>query len=470
VLLIVSSWLFSEFGLWLVAALVTLAAVGAMRLDLRRAGGVLGWVAFAAFVAGALTWMFRDTYAHYFAHKEDALRLSYWGSYREHEMWKEIVKAFHTRYPDITVKQEYITDRYEGKIQQLLLADDAPDVILFQDEPMPRFVTSGKFQQLDEYCKTPGLEVNLQRDYWATAVGSFQQDGKTYGIPIWGGDCCVIYNRAAFRNAGVPEPPERWSLYGKGGFLDTCQRLTADTDGDGRLDRFGFLVPGWVYWLPFHYAFGATYLDPTRSKWTLWGPEAKGSYTFYRDLRHNYHVSPQRGELTEGGNVAFMTGRVAMFVSGPWAMPPLNEAGVDFDVAHIPAGPGGHGTRVTWDSLVMFAGSKKKDAAWRFIHFATSLPAQKIIAKFQRSVPALKAAKDAFVSQNPKVRTRRFIEAFDYARFQPITMHWNLMSREVGGALDLMLDDKLTPTDALRRLATNEQLSERFAMPKVDAP
>lgn len=75
------SWVSSELGLWLLAATALAAALALSRLDLRRAGSVLGWTAFAAFAAGALVWMFRDTYAHYYAQKQDALRLSYWGSY-----------------------------------------------------------------------------------------------------------------------------------------------------------------------------------------------------------------------------------------------------------------------------------------------------------------------------------------------------------------------------------------------------
>ena len=141
---------------------------------------------------------------------------------------------------------------------------------------------------------------------------------------------------------------------------------------------------------------------------------------------------------------------------------------MDYDIAHIPSGPGGHGTRVTWDALVMFAGSKKKEQAWRFIHFATSLPAQEIVAKFQRSVPALEAANRAFIQQNPNVRAKRFIDAFAYARIQPISRHWRLMSREISGELDMMLDNRQSPKRALRRIAENPHLGERFQMPPVE--
>ena len=456
-------WL-SESTLWLLAALAGGSAYLASRLEAQLATRVLGWVCFAFFIAGAFVWMFSDTYAYYYAEKEPALRISYWGSYREHEMWGDIVEGFNERYPEIKVRREYIPDRYEEKIQQLLLADEAPDLITFQDEPFPRFVSSGKIEQLDAYCQRPDLPLQLERDYWSTSVVSFQQDGRTYGIPVWGGNCLVVYNRDAFREAGLPEPPTDWTVEE---FLSTCQQITADTDGDGRLDRYGFLIPSWIYWLPFHYAFGAVYLDSTRRHWRLWGPETEASFRFWQDLRHHYHVAPHRDELTEGGGVAFMTGRVAMQLNGPWAMPPLNEAGVNYGVTHIPRGPGGQATRVTWDALMMFAGSQKKEQAWKLIHFTASLEAQEIIARYQRSIPALKAGQQAFVDGNPDVPAERFIEALDYARFQPITLQWGLMRREVSSETDLMLDDRQSVRQTLIDLASNVHLAEHFIMPDV---
>ena len=75
--------------------------------------------------------------------------------------------------------------------------------------------------------------------------------------------------------AKVPQPHDNWTIEE---FVEVCKKLTADIDGDGRVDQYGFLTPNWIYWLPFHYAFGATYLDSTRTAWTLWGPEAQASY------------------------------------------------------------------------------------------------------------------------------------------------------------------------------------------------
>jgi len=148
-------------------------------------------------------------------------------------------------------------------------------------------------------------------------------------------------------------------------------------------------------------------------------------------------------------------------------MPTLNEAQVDYDVAHIPSGPGGQGTRVTWVSLMMPKTSMKKEWAWKFIHFVASLQAQEIIARYQRSVPALKAAREAYVKENPKVHAERFIDAFAYSRIQPITRHWQLMGREVSSEIDLMLNSRKPVADTLRTIAENVHLKKVFEMPDV---
>ena len=154
-------------------------------------------------------------------------------------------------------------------------------------------------------------------------------------------------------------------------------------------------------------------------------------------------------EMTIGQNVAFLTERVAMFCSGPWSMPFLNETDLDYDVAHVPIGPAGRHTRVTWDCLVMFAGSKRKEEAWKLIRFATSSEGERIVAGYQRSVPALRAAADEFVRHNPRVTARRFVEAFDYARMQPISMRWQTMNREMASFWERFAFGDLSPQDTV---------------------
>jgi multiple sugar transport system substrate-binding protein len=141
-------------------------------------------------------------------------------------------------------------------------------------------------------------------------------------------------------------------------------------------------------------------------------------------------------------------------------MPFLNRTGLRWDVVPMPRGPGGRGTRVTWDGLAMAADSTRKDQAWTFIHFVAGREAQEIIARTQRSVPALKEVQDLFVSARPQrdVHVERFIAAMGYARLQPITDQWEKMAAPLSQEFGTMLrDQERTPDEMIRRLAVREK-------------
>ena len=115
----------------------------------------------------------------------------------------------------------------------------------------------------------------------------------------------------------------------------------------------------------------------------------------------------------------------------------------------------------------MSADSDKKDQAWKFIHFATSLPVQNFIASSKCAMPAVKAASETFIKANQGVQARRWIEALGYARMQPVTAHWELMHREVKSETDAMKNNRQSPAETISRLAVNPHLSRYFTMPNT---
>ena len=411
------------------------------------------------------------------ASEEDRLRVCFWGAFEEWEMWQRIAEAFERRHPAIRVKLEYYPgDRYNDKVRVMLASGKPTDVILFQDEPFPPFCEFGKFEDLTPYLGREGEGLDLDRDYWPTAVQSFRWRGRTYGVPVWGGNNLIYINKDQFDRLGVPYPREDWTV---DDFLRTCRALTRDLDRDGRIDAYGFTPPYWLYWLPLLHAFGARLLEAegpypieaSRARWAFQGPEALAAVRFAQDLVWKEHVAPREGEAGQiGQNVLFLTGRVAMFTSGPWEMPFLNRTDLRWDVVHVPRGPAGRGTRVTWDALVIAADSRRKDEAWTFIRFCAGREAQEIVARTQRSVPALVAVKDLFVEARPnrQVHVERFIEAMAYARMQPITDQWEKMATPVTQEFSTLLrDPAYTPEAMLRKLA---QRQESVFRPRRDSP
>ncbi|NIA15492.1 MAG: extracellular solute-binding protein [Nitrospiraceae bacterium] len=382
------------------------------------------------------------------------ITLSFWGSYEEWGMWREIVDLFHADNPDVFVKLNYIPDGYDDKMRLLLAADSAPDIMLIQDEPFPAYAGYGKFVDLTDWAYSEDCPVDWDKDFWPTAAESFRYKGGIYGAPIWGGNVLVYYNREMFREMGVEPPSDDWTF---DEFIAKGKELTRDTDGDGDIDTFGFALPGWIYFLPWTWGFGVNYLNETCTDWAFTGPEALAATAFYQDLRFRHHISPSIQEVpTVQEGAMFMTGRIAMNCSGPWNSPGLKTAGIDFDVVHIPFGPNGErATRVTWDSLCMFDKCKNKGAAWRFIQHCISYDAQAIVGKYVRSVPALIEAKDAFCDPDNGWNEEKYIDALGYARVQPISKKWDAMNNVMVPEYERLLLNKITPEECIENMATN---------------
>ncbi len=453
---------------------------------------------FASIFAAIAWWLFRDTVRHHgIGSEKSAVRISYWGDYIPYLMWQEMFGTFEEAHPDITVEQLYITDRYEAKIQQLVVAGAPPDLIVFQDETFPNYVDAGQFTDLTPFLDTPGFEINLD-EFYNTAVetfGRYEGTGENrrwhaYGVPLEGGCNMLYYNRDCFRRSGIrvgnlPGPEglvkdpggSGWiideNLWTLDEFVQVCRMLTRDFDGDGRNDQWGFSMPEDADWLPFHWSLGANVLDPSLKQLAFMGPECEASLALMQDLRYRDRVSPAPADLGSMSGVAFFTGAIAMSTTGPWGMHSIAKSKVDFGILHFPRGsPGGYrATRVTWNTYSIHSDSRNKEDAWKLIHHLLGPECQEIMAKYQRAWPARRSTVPSFLRYAPVADAHKFGEAVeDYARMQPITTNWALMMRDLVRAIEgLMHPDpksRLTPREAIGLYLSADRVTEAF--PPID--
>lgn len=439
-----------------------------------------GWLSKTTWilVAVAVTvWLFGDTIAKYAASPSanDAIRFAYWGGYEDHVTWTEVIAAFHRHEPDVVIRQEWLPlSGYLTKIDQQLVAGAAPDVFMFQDEPFPRYARE---HFVDIGSLGAGDEEMSRRlaDCWPAAITSFREDNSLRAVPIHGGNVLVYCNPDAFARASrfrghaIDMPRDDWTL---DDFVTLCKMLTIDEDGDGVPEQFGLLQPHWVYYLPFIWSHGATLLDESRTHWTLTGPEAIAAFQLYADLRHRYGVTPTPMEYAgQNSDTAFLSGRVAMCVNGPWYMPYLNQTRLRgrYKVVGIPSGRVPGRSRVTWDSLCINAAATpaKRKQAWRFVRFVLSDEAQTIFARHQRAVPARQSISRRFIefgggNGSPAAA---FVDAMRTARLQPITKDWLPMDSVVRRHLISVIldgDARKSPQQAIDALANEPIIRKSF--------
>lgn len=435
-------------------------------------------VAFALVVAAGW-WLFADTVRYHLAEARPAnvIRFAHFGSHREHLLWKEIIDDFERAHPDIHIKQEYVVGFYgfyDTKLRQQFVADVAPDVMLLQDEPFPSL--AGKLAVLDEFLDCPEYNLDLRAAFHETAWRSFEAESKVRGLPVAGGNLLIYLNldclaRAEQRAGHLPvEPSDDWTL---DEFRRLAEALTCDFDDDGKIDQFGLWQPWWVYYLPFIYAFGGQVLDETRTEWRLNDAAALEAFRFYQDLLLGRRVCPLPAETgQQNQDIAFLTGKVAVVVNGPWFVPFLAQTSLKdrYRIYHIPKGPGGRGTRITWDGICMNdkISLDRKKQAWQFMRFVCSRDVQDRIAASGRVVPARLESTTAFNRGQGSHGEQKFVEAFGYSRRQPITVHFNEMDRAIKTHLRALLSprgDQISPEEFLTRLANDERISSNFRAP-----
>lgn len=93
---------------------------------------------------------------------------------------------------------------------------------------------------LDELAKKPGFPELALDDYIPAALETYgKYNGKLIGLPIVGDVELLVFNKKMFEKAGIKEPPKTWDELVRIG-----KKLTIDTNGDGRIDQYGFGLMG----------------------------------------------------------------------------------------------------------------------------------------------------------------------------------------------------------------------------------
>jgi multiple sugar transport system substrate-binding protein len=359
------------------------------------------------------------------------IRYCFFGGFEDWSMWRAVVAEFERANPDVAVRLLYWPgSNYEAKLQLTMAAGTAPDAIDVQDEPFAAYSKMGQFEDLGPYVAAAAEQYAPER-FFHTALETFRVGGVQYGLPWNGGQLMMYYNRTLFRKAGLPDPPPRdWTWLE---WLDACKKLTRDLDGDGRIDQFGTEVnANYMYsLLPWIWMFGGDIVDEPMKRCTMDTRAGRQALAFLRDLIYRYHVAPRSSEFTGmGGNVMFMTGRLGMTMNGVWGLPFMRQTDIDWDVTFLPRGPAGCFSRGTWDGIAMYRKSVHKEAAWRFIQFATGERGQYYVAQTGRAIPPRKsqAYAPSFLRPDTPQHEERFLEAMNDFRAQRMPERWAEMN------------------------------------------
>ncbi|HZQ97838.1 MAG TPA: extracellular solute-binding protein [Chloroflexota bacterium] len=218
------------------------------------------------------------------------------------------------------------TDMF-AKLIATLTAGQSVDVAIMHPADIPQFLDSGAVLPVMDYLEPLGVKTT---DYIPTVLKWSQFNGKQMALPLDQHQWNIWLRTDLAEKAGLDlkEMPKDGKT-----FLDWATKLTKK-NGDA-FDQAGF-VPGYPnpkapLWSAVHSNGGQWYSDDGK-KCTINTPESVEAFQWVVDL-YGKVASQSNDALTD-----FVTGKAAMFMSGPWNIPGLEkQQGIKYDVFETPA-------------------------------------------------------------------------------------------------------------------------------------
>ena len=142
--------------------------------------------------------------------------------------WGDILKDWEKE-KDCKVNLTVIPwDKYEEAYTTALNSGDGPDIGYMYTSMFPTYIDAGAIEDMSSYVTD---EDKKECKYLSNGN---MMDGQ-YGWPLVTGVPFVLYYNEDILNALGEKAPETWD-----DFARICQEATKDTDGDGKVDQYGF--------------------------------------------------------------------------------------------------------------------------------------------------------------------------------------------------------------------------------------
>lgn len=271
---------------------------------------------------------------------------------------EKLVDRFNETHPDIRVKTTsggVTADGMLPKITAALTSDAHPDIAYLYGSWAPNVARNPKTADLTEFVKDPGIRWD---DFWASEREAVTVEGKVIGFPAVVDNMVVLYNEKLLAEAGLEPPGPDWT------WDDFRAMAKQTTDAKARVFGATWAISGgeeavWGLW-PMVWQAGGDILTPDRKKAAFHGDAGQRALGLLRAMAVEDKSLHLDSSPAEKGQKLFESGRLAFFMSGPWVLPDLQAAGLDYGVVPLPGTGGNHETISGPDNWVVFKHDERR--------------------------------------------------------------------------------------------------------------
>lgn len=315
-------------------------------------------------------------------------------------------EAFHELYPNITVK--YVNVELGDAPGQIALDGPGgvgPDLFAAPSNANGALAASGHIlpSQNQDYLKEQLL---------GSCAEAVTLDDEMYGYPISADTYTLFYNRDLISDDEVPKTFDDLKAW--------CEKFQEENpDKQGFLMSFGEIYYDYIFMTnDGNRIFGPAGDDPSSPNVNT--DAAVEGMTFMQSLREIMDV-PAADINTAYCDGAFMSGNVAMYLTGLWNVANFQDAGINFGVTTIPCVPGSDVPPASMSNarnMLVSAYSDHPDEAAAFGLFMVSDEMQKLRFELTGALPSVNVEVDADYVEG-------FLQQLDYAAATPAITEMN---------------------------------------------
>lgn len=283
---------------------------------------------------------------------------------------EDLVKQFNESQTEITV-----VSTYQGgygplmaKLWSAISAGNPPATALVGAAPL--LGNTGSIVAVTEYLdQSEGIDRSqIYPAFWEYNSAG----GKIWSMPFNHSLPLLYYNRDLFSAAGLDpnQPPEDWEQV-----VELGQKLTLDTDNNGKIDQWGFNTSDDTHWYlsTMLLSNGVSIVNSEETEVLYNQPAAVEMLTLWGDMVNKYQIMPPNQHSESEGD--FLAGKLAMYCASSSRVPAYErDTPFKLGVAMMPSVKGSRAVPIGGASLVIFKDDNTvfADAAWKFIKFMTT--------------------------------------------------------------------------------------------------
>ena len=310
--------------------------------------------------------------------------ITVWAMGAEGDNLPKLAKDFESANPGVTVKVTAIPwDAAHDKFTTAITAGKTPDVAMVGSTWM------GEFAGMNALDPTPGsIDTSA---FFEGAQKTTEVNGTSYGIPWYVETRLVFYRSDLAKKAGYDSVPTDWQ-----GLKSMAKAMQTKAGAKWGIGLQAGGQGSWQTVMPFAWSDGADLTKEGGKAYNFDSPQLLNAVKYYQSYFTD-GISDKAAPATPTTEPDFASGKVPMFISGPWMMSAVEKVGGagfkdKYNVAPIPAGSAGSSSFVGGSNFVVFKNTKNRDTSWKFVQWLTDPKVQAKWFTLSTDLPSVKSA------------------------------------------------------------------------------